>query len=98
MPDAALQMIAELLGALGDAHTPRALVRAVAASLAERLPLRRVELRPPAPIAVAELQDGEWRSVEPVPDPRAVVIAPGLAIVATRPLPAEPVWQVHAPR
>jgi formate hydrogenlyase transcriptional activator len=87
--DPALRVIADLIGALGDAHTPRALVRAAAASLAAHLPLRRVELRPPAPIAIVELEDGDWRTVDPTPDQSAAIIAPGLAVVATRPLPAE---------
>src|SRR6185503_4648430 len=86
--DASLRVIADLLFALGDAHTPRALVRAVAASLSEYLPVRRVELGPPAPIAAVEREGGAWRAADPTPDPSATVIASGLAIVATRPLPA----------
>jgi formate hydrogenlyase transcriptional activator len=89
MADPALRLIADLIGGLGDAHTPRALVRAFAESLAVHLPVRRVELRAPAPIASVELADGEWRAAEPAADSSATVIAPGLAIVATRPLPAE---------
>jgi len=88
MAEEALRVIAELLGAVGDAHTPRALVRAIAASLASHLPLRRVELRPPAPIAIVELDDDDWRSIDAMPDPGATIIAPGLAIVSTRPLAA----------
>ena len=87
--DAALRVIADLLGAIGDAHTPRSLVRAIAASLGSHLPLRRVELRSPAPVAVVEAVGGDWRAVEPVPSHDAIVIAQGLAIVATRPLPTE---------
>jgi formate hydrogenlyase transcriptional activator len=86
---AALRAISDLLEAVADAHTPRALARAIATSLSSRLPLRRVELRAPAPSAMVELDGNDWRSVDPIPDPKAQAIAPCLAIVSTRPLPPE---------
>jgi formate hydrogenlyase transcriptional activator len=84
----ALRAIADLLEAVADAHTPRALVRAIATSLSSRLALRRVELRLPALTAV-ELHANEWRSVAPIPDPAAEIIVPGLGIITTRALPPE---------
>ena len=88
--DIALRAIGELLAAVGDAHTPRSLVRAIATSLSSHLSLRRVELRPPAPLAIVERDAHEWRSVDDgMPDPRAKEIVPGLALIATRPLPRE---------
>ncbi len=83
----ALNVVSELLVAVADVHTPRALVRAVAQTLSARASLRRVELRSPAPAAVVELADGQWRSFDLTPASEAVAIAPGLAVVATRPLP-----------
>ena len=83
----ALRLLADLLAATADAHSPRVLVRAIAVTLARTLPIIRVELRPPAPAAIAELAAGEWRSAES-PSARAELIAPGLAIVATGALPA----------
>jgi transcriptional regulator with GAF, ATPase, and Fis domain len=85
--DDALPAIAELLAAVADAHTPRSLVRAIATSLSSRLTLRRVELRTVMPFAIVERDGQDWRSVDPVPDPRAELIAAGLAILVTRPLP-----------
>jgi transcriptional regulator with GAF, ATPase, and Fis domain len=80
--------VTELLAVVGDSHSPRALVRAVAATLATRLPITRVELRPPAPAAVAEFVDGEWRCLDSVAtDRRAREIAPGLAVTSRGPLP-----------
>ena len=83
----ALGVVSELLAEVADAHTPRALVRAIAERLSSRVSLRRVELRAPSPLATVELSNGEWRSVEPSPDPRAVLISPGLAVVPIDPLP-----------
>src|SRR5262245_55471566 len=81
-------LISELLAATADAHSPRAVVRAIASVLDRHLALSRVELGAPAPVAAAEHVNGEWRSVESIPSPRAVPIADGLAVVARRPLPA----------
>jgi transcriptional regulator with GAF, ATPase, and Fis domain len=85
--DDALHAIADLLGAVGDAHTPRSLVRAIATSLSSHLALRRVELRTVMPFAIVERDGQDWRTVDPVPDPRAELIAAGVAVLATRPLP-----------
>jgi transcriptional regulator with GAF, ATPase, and Fis domain len=89
MDDALLGVIADLLAAIGYAHTPRVLVRAIAESLARHLPLRRVELRSPAPIAAVEHDGNHWRTADPMPSQRATEIARGLAIATTRPLPVE---------
>jgi formate hydrogenlyase transcriptional activator len=83
----ALAVVSELLAAVADVHTPRALVRAIAQTLSARASLRRVELRSPAPLAAVELADGQWRSVDPAPHAQAVAVAPGLVLVPTRPLP-----------
>ena len=87
----ALRAIGDVLAAVADAHTPRALVRAIATSLSAHVALRRVELRASAPIAIVERERGRgvraWRSVEPAPDPRAELLAPGLAVIAARELP-----------
>ena len=82
-----LGVVSELLAAVADVHTPRALVRAIAEALASRVSLRRVELRAPAPLAAVEQSNGEWRSVDPSQHPQAVSVAPGLAVVPTNPLP-----------
>ena len=83
----ALAVVSELLAAVADVHTPRALVRAIAERLSSRVSLQRVELRPPAPLAAVEQSNGQWRSVEPSPHPRAVSVAPGLAVVPAHSLP-----------
>lgn len=75
-----LRMLSAVLGAINDAHTPRALARAIAAGLAPYIPVRRLELRAIAPIAIVELERGDWRVVGSPADPRAITIAPGLAV------------------
>ncbi len=87
--DLGMRVIGDLLAAVADAHTPRAVARAIATTLAQFVSLRRVEVGAPQPIAVVEHDAGEWRHVEPRADPRAEPLAPGLAIVAIRPVPAE---------
>jgi formate hydrogenlyase transcriptional activator len=82
-----LGVVAELLAAVADVHTPRALVRAIAEALASRVSLRRVELRAPAPLAAVEQLNGQWRSVDPSQRPQAVSLAPGLGVVPIDPLP-----------
>jgi formate hydrogenlyase transcriptional activator len=83
-----LAVVSELLAAVTDAHTPRALVRAIAERLSSRVALRRVDLRSPAPLAAVEHANGQWRSADPATHPQAVSIAPGLAVVPTHTLPA----------
>jgi len=83
----ALRVLADLLREVGKAHTPRALVRAIGASLSSHVPLRRIELRSCSPIAIAELADGEWRSTDSASAKSAIVITPGLAVVPVRSLP-----------
>jgi transcriptional regulator with GAF, ATPase, and Fis domain len=85
----ALGAVGNLLEAVADAHTPRSLVRAIATSLSAYLPLRRVELRASTSVAVVELDAQGWRSVAPALDPRADLVVPGLAVIATRRLPPE---------
>jgi transcriptional regulator with GAF, ATPase, and Fis domain len=85
-----LRLVADLLAATSDAHTPRALVRVIAASLARHLPVRRVELGTPEPVAVVERDgtgEGGWRAATPTHDPRAKTIAVGLAIAIDGYLP-----------
>jgi transcriptional regulator with GAF, ATPase, and Fis domain len=88
VPDASIQLIGELLAATADAHSPRALVRAIAATLAKRTPIERVELTATTPGVVAVLTDGEWQCVDSPAGRGARVIAPGLAVVAGGTLPA----------
>jgi transcriptional regulator with GAF, ATPase, and Fis domain len=83
----ALQVITDLLAATGEAHTPRALVRAIATSLSAHVPLRRVELRVPDCEAGVELVGGEWRSVDGRAT-SATLLAPGLTVVPVRGVPA----------
>jgi formate hydrogenlyase transcriptional activator len=83
-----LVVIADLLAALENAHTARAMVRAIATTLSTTATLERVELRAPAPIAIAELVAGEWRCIDGKPAPRARLIAAGLAVVPRGALPA----------
>ena len=78
-----LGLVSELLAATADAHSPRAMVRAVAISLAARLPIVRVELRSPAPCVAVERVDGEWRQVDaPAASPSVRLLASGLAVAA----------------
>ena len=86
MPDQALRLVTDVLRAVAGAHTSRGLVRAVAASLSRHLPVRRVELRSAATIVAVRSGD-DWTTVESAIDPAATLIAPGLAIVATGPVP-----------
>jgi transcriptional regulator with GAF, ATPase, and Fis domain len=82
-----LRALSAVLGAINAAHTARALARAIATGLAPYVPLRRLELRAVAPIAIVELEDGDWRVVDSPADPRAITIAPGLAVVLGSRLP-----------
>jgi transcriptional regulator with GAF, ATPase, and Fis domain len=82
-----LAVISDLLAAVGDVHTPRALVRAIADCLSTRISLGRVELRTPASAAAVEHANGQWRAVDPAPDARAVSLASGLAVVSLRSIP-----------
>src|SRR5690349_10593914 len=63
-PDPALALVAELLRATADAHSPLALVRAIAAALAARIEIDRVELHPPAPRAFAQRRNDTWHCSE----------------------------------
>jgi formate hydrogenlyase transcriptional activator len=80
-----VDLISDLLSALADAHTPRAMVRAIATVLGSRMALKRVELRASTPIAIAELIGNEWRCIEGAPAAKAHVLVPGLAIVGRMP-------------
>ena len=82
-----LRAVSAVLGALNDAHTPRALARGIAIGLAKYMSLRRVELRGIDPPSIVELDRGDWRGVDAEPDGNATIIAPGLAAVLTKPLP-----------
>ncbi len=82
------RLIAELLEASAAGHSPRALVRELAAVLGAHATLSRVELGAPLPPAIAERIGTEWRTVEVASSRRAAtVIAPGLAVVAQGGLP-----------
>jgi formate hydrogenlyase transcriptional activator len=86
--DGSIVLLSELLASTAEAHSPRAIVRAIATTLAARVPVQRVELRPPAPNAIAVLSRGEWGCVDSEPaSPSARLIAPGLAVVAASALP-----------
>jgi formate hydrogenlyase transcriptional activator len=89
MEDGSMALLGQLLSATADAHSPRALVRAIAATLGASVAIVRVELRPPACRAIALLADGEWKCLESdQPVPAARLVAPGLAVVASAALPA----------
>ena len=83
-----LRTISDVLGAIHDAHTPRSLARALAIGLASHLPLIRLELRAVSPAAIVEVDHGDWRTIDGPDDSNATVIAPGLAVILTGPLPA----------
>jgi transcriptional regulator with GAF, ATPase, and Fis domain len=70
-----MKLIAALLEATADVHSPRALVRAIAATLAQHFAITRVALVEPA--ISAELVGGDWRIADA---PCSHVLAPGLAI------------------
>src|SRR4051812_41621972 len=84
----AMRLVADLLASTAGAHSPRAMVRAIATTLATRLAITRVELRSPAPGAIAVQSHGEWRGVDAGPLSAARVLADGLAVVAPAGLPA----------
>ena len=85
--DEPIHLIAELLASTADAHSPRALVRAIATTLGAALPVERVELGSPAAIAVRA--QGTWQCLDAAPaSPSAQLIAPGLAVETTAALPA----------
>jgi formate hydrogenlyase transcriptional activator len=73
------RLLARLLAATADAHSPRAIVRAIATALSTQLPVTRVELRPPAPAASAERSGEAWHCVDTV-STSAREIATGLAV------------------
>ena len=84
-----LELISEVLAATAGAHSARVLVRALATTLAARLPITRVELDSPAPRCGAELTHGEWRSLERFePAAGTRVLADGIAVVTRGELPA----------
>lgn len=86
--DGPIVLLSELLASTADAHSPRAIVRAIAMTLGARVSVQRVELRPPAPNAIAVLSRGEWACVDSEPaSASARLIAPGLAVVAASALP-----------
>jgi transcriptional regulator with GAF, ATPase, and Fis domain len=85
--DDGLRVLSKVLDAIADAHTPRALARAVATALAPYVPFRRLELRTVEPAAIVELDDGDWRNVDAKPDANATSLAPSLAVVLSGSLP-----------
>ncbi|MDQ3367520.1 MAG: sigma-54 dependent transcriptional regulator [Myxococcota bacterium] len=92
-----LTLLGELLAATADAHSPRRLVRAFAETLATQLPVTRVELRAPAPTAVAQLSGSTWRCDDALPHPSSLeLLAPGLAVLTRGPIPER--WRDPAVR
>ncbi len=85
--DDGLRAASRVLAAIADAHTPRALARAIASGLAPHIPFRRLELRAVDPLAVVELDHDDWRSIDGPSDTKAKVLVPGLAIVLTGRMP-----------
>nr|HEX4313554.1 sigma 54-interacting transcriptional regulator [Kofleriaceae bacterium] len=81
-----LRLIAGVLEATRDVHTPRALARAIASALAPHVSFRRLELH--AIDAIVELDHGEWRTIDAAREATATLLAPGLAVVLTGSLPA----------
>jgi formate hydrogenlyase transcriptional activator len=82
-----MHLIADLLAATAGVYSARSLVRAIATALSTRLPIVRVELRAPAPAAIAERVGDEWRSVDAATGVGAKLLAPGIAVVARGRLP-----------
>ncbi len=80
-----LAIIGELLGATANAHSPRALVRAIAGVLGRHAPIERVELSAPGPrIAAVRIADN-WQCIEATRTSRGCrEVARGIAIA---PLP-----------
>jgi formate hydrogenlyase transcriptional activator len=78
-----LAIIGELMAATAGAHSPRALVRAIANVLGRHAPIERVELSEPAPRIAAVRVAGDWQCVESVRSSRSCrALARGLAIAA----------------
>jgi formate hydrogenlyase transcriptional activator len=87
--DPAFALIGELLAAVGEAHQRRAMVRAVATTLATRMNVVRVELGTGQDRVIAQLDDGAWRCVEVATrGGGGVSLVPGLRVAARGPLPA----------
>jgi formate hydrogenlyase transcriptional activator len=84
--DDGLRVLSSVLDAIADAHTPRALARAIATALAQYMPLRRLELLATDPATIVELDDGDWRTIDATPDAKATRLASGLAAVLSAPL------------
>jgi transcriptional regulator with GAF, ATPase, and Fis domain len=84
-----LTVVAVVLAAIRDAHTPRALARALACGLSSGLPLRRLELHAIQPAVAVDALDGDWRYVDAEHDPDATNLARGVAVVLSGPLPSE---------
>ncbi|MBA3461619.1 MAG: sigma 54-interacting transcriptional regulator [Deltaproteobacteria bacterium] len=82
-----MRLVADLLAAIADAHSPRALVRAIAATLSRELPIVRLELGAPV-IAIAELANNEWRCVDSADARSTQQLAPGLSVVIRGEMPA----------
>jgi len=81
-------LLADLLATLAGAHTPRATVRAIAATLTTRVPLARVELGPADRRVIVEASGDGWRHVEAAArGPASVEVAPGLALAPRGELP-----------
>ncbi len=87
VPDSGLAVLATLLAATRDVHTPRALARAIAATLSTLVPIVRIELDPrvdgpPIDLVIAERSGDDWNLMEVPPRAQhAPELVPGLAVV-----------------
>jgi formate hydrogenlyase transcriptional activator len=86
--ETSLRLLADALAAVGEADTPRGMVRALAASLSAHLPITRAELEVGQRRVSAEHTGGSWRAAEGPGPAGAVAIAPGLRIWPRGALPA----------
>ncbi|MCE9572542.1 MAG: sigma-54 factor interaction domain-containing protein [Deltaproteobacteria bacterium] len=85
MSDQRLDVLADVLAAIGEANTARAMVRAVASRLELHVPIARVELHAAGERCIAERVAGEWQCVEAPRRPgAAITLVPGLAIALAR--------------
>ena len=83
-----LAIVTDLLAAIADAHTPRAMARALASGLATHASIVRLELRVGTATAMVERDGDDWRATE-LPHRKAIELAPGLSVVSAKPLPRE---------
>jgi transcriptional regulator with GAF, ATPase, and Fis domain len=80
-----LRLLTDLLAATADAHTPRAMARALAAGLSRHITLTRLQLEAPDETITVERAGADWQCVD-TPSRRtpSVAITPHLSITQPR--------------